>query len=58
MILAKAFVALLAASTGARMMRKDEVRERQMEALKKWRRGPGPAVLHESTKRRSLGTRT
>ncbi|KIJ12902.1 hypothetical protein PAXINDRAFT_14266 [Paxillus involutus ATCC 200175] len=51
MILAKAFVALLAASTGARMMRKDEVRERQMEALKKWRRGPGPAVLHESTKR-------
>ncbi|KIK82033.1 hypothetical protein PAXRUDRAFT_832445 [Paxillus rubicundulus Ve08.2h10] len=53
MVLAKGFVILLAAaSTGARMpMRKDEIRERQLEAVKKWQRGSGPAVMHESMKR-------
>jgi carboxypeptidase D len=53
MVLAKAFVTLLAVAslTGARMMRKDEVRECQAEAVKKWQHGPGPAVFHESMKR-------
>ncbi|KAF8835487.1 hypothetical protein BDN67DRAFT_427346 [Paxillus ammoniavirescens] len=36
--------------TRARMMRKDEVRERRVEGVKKWQRGSGPAVSHESMK--------
>ncbi|KAF9224576.1 hypothetical protein BS17DRAFT_766568 [Gyrodon lividus] len=52
MVLVKVFVALLAAaSTGAQMMRKDKVRERQAEAVKRWQGRPGPAVLHDSAKR-------
>ncbi|KAF9224578.1 alpha/beta-hydrolase [Gyrodon lividus] len=55
MVLVKVFVTLLAAaSTGARMMRKDEVRQRQVEAVKRWQGGPGPAVLHDSVKRSAV----
>ncbi|KAF9224579.1 alpha/beta-hydrolase [Gyrodon lividus] len=55
MVLVKVFVTLLAAaSTGARMMRKDEVRQRQAEAVKRWQGRPGPAVLHDSAKRSAV----
>ena len=35
------------------MMRKDEARMHQAEAVKRWQRGPGPAVLGPSNMKRS-----